>query len=497
MPPDVIVCGGGLGGLSAAAYLLQQGVKVTLIEAQPRVGGYAIAFKRDDFIFDVALHAIPAGQPGQPFHQLISELGLSDKVRFLKLKEAFRVKLGTFEFIIPNDFEDFFVELIRHFPADAEGLVRLRNDLLKYASLYFQTMENNPGLWHITSRFIPRIPTFLKHTRISTRVYLDQFVSDPTCKAILYQAAVFFGIPMKQFPAINFLIMFYLLFTTGMHTIQGGGQALTDALLEKITQKGGEVITGRPVDRIILNKNKAVAVRLRDGSERAAAAFVSNINTPYLAQHLIGESNLPMTYVKALRQLRPSLSILQMHLGLDCRVQDLGITRHISIIFPDEDMDRAMEKQNSSTQLEGFSILAPGINDPRPQAQNERVLSVVGGVSADAWLNLNEDKYRQLKQQSSEHILAMIEREYPGIKKHIRTIDLATPHTFRRYTENPNGAILGFDTSVGMHRTIMKISRFPIKNVFLANAWTSKLGGFMQCMKAGMSAGERVLKYLQ
>ena len=302
---------------------------------------------------------------------------------------------------------------------------------------------------------------------------------------------------MKQFPAINFLIMFYLLFTTGMHTIQGGGQALTDALLERINQKGGEVITGRPLDQIILNRNKAVAIRLRDGSERSAAAFVSNINTPGLVKHLVGESNLPKHYVKALRQLRPSLSILQMHVGLDCPVQDLGITRHISIIFPDEDMDRAMEKQNSSTQLEGFSLLAPGITDPRPQAQNERVLSVVGGVSADAWLNLNEDKYRQLKQQSSEHILALIEREYPGIKKHIRTIDLATPHTFRRYTENPNGAILGFDTSLEMHRTIMKISRFPIRNVFLANAWTSKLGGFMQCMKAGKLAGERVLKYLQ
>ena len=50
MYSDVVIIGGGLGGLSAGTFLSQQGINVTLVEEQPQVGGYAIAFKRDEFI---------------------------------------------------------------------------------------------------------------------------------------------------------------------------------------------------------------------------------------------------------------------------------------------------------------------------------------------------------------------------------------------------------------------------------------------------------------
>ena len=53
----VVVIGGGLGGLSAAAHLAQNGFPVTLIEQHDRPGGYATSFDREQFTFEVSLHA--------------------------------------------------------------------------------------------------------------------------------------------------------------------------------------------------------------------------------------------------------------------------------------------------------------------------------------------------------------------------------------------------------------------------------------------------------
>jgi len=151
MNDNIIIIGGGLGGLSAGAYLSEKGVKFTLIEEQPNVGGYSVSFKRDEFIFDVALHAVPGGLPGQPFYNLITKLGLEDEITFLKLTNAFQVKLGDFEFLIPNDFNLFFNKLANKFPAEKTGIKSFKQDISKYALTYFSVVENDSTIWDITT----------------------------------------------------------------------------------------------------------------------------------------------------------------------------------------------------------------------------------------------------------------------------------------------------------------------------------------------------------
>ena len=62
----VVVIGGGLGGLSAAAHLAKNGFPVTLIEQHDRPGGYATAFDRKGgtYTFEVSLHATASAKGG-------------------------------------------------------------------------------------------------------------------------------------------------------------------------------------------------------------------------------------------------------------------------------------------------------------------------------------------------------------------------------------------------------------------------------------------------
>lgn len=55
---DVVVVGGGMAGLTAAAYCARAGLSVLLCEKQDRIGGLVHSFNRNGFIYDQGIRAI-------------------------------------------------------------------------------------------------------------------------------------------------------------------------------------------------------------------------------------------------------------------------------------------------------------------------------------------------------------------------------------------------------------------------------------------------------
>jgi phytoene dehydrogenase-like protein len=62
---DVIVIGGGLAGLAAAATAARQGAKVVLLEARSELGGRAATDERDGFLLNLGPHALYLGGAGR------------------------------------------------------------------------------------------------------------------------------------------------------------------------------------------------------------------------------------------------------------------------------------------------------------------------------------------------------------------------------------------------------------------------------------------------
>lgn len=71
---DVVIVGGGLAGLSSAAYLSHQGKKVILLE-RGVLGGRAVTLKIKGFSFNFGAHAI-YGRDTSVLHRFERELGL-------------------------------------------------------------------------------------------------------------------------------------------------------------------------------------------------------------------------------------------------------------------------------------------------------------------------------------------------------------------------------------------------------------------------------------
>src|SRR5947209_5788445 len=73
---DLVVVGGGMGGLATAALGCRRGLRVALLESHTRLGGCAGYFRRGPYSFDVGATALMGLGPGEPIGDLLEEIGL-------------------------------------------------------------------------------------------------------------------------------------------------------------------------------------------------------------------------------------------------------------------------------------------------------------------------------------------------------------------------------------------------------------------------------------
>ena len=67
---DMIIIGGGLGGLTTGALLAKEGWQVTVLEKNHIVGGGLQNFSRHGIHFDTGMHILGGFRPGKTLHRI-------------------------------------------------------------------------------------------------------------------------------------------------------------------------------------------------------------------------------------------------------------------------------------------------------------------------------------------------------------------------------------------------------------------------------------------
>ena len=139
MDYDVIVIGGGLGGLTAGAKLAREGRKVLLVEQHDRPGGCATTFKRKGFTLEVGLHEMDGLDARDMKTRIFRDLGVFDEVSFLKLPEFYRFISGSRDFVMPHDPDQAIEALVKEFPAEEAGIRAYFNRILNARRIMKET----------------------------------------------------------------------------------------------------------------------------------------------------------------------------------------------------------------------------------------------------------------------------------------------------------------------------------------------------------------------
>ena len=500
-----MVIGAGLGGLSAAGHLAAQGHRVVVVEHHSVPGGYAHEFKRRGFRFEVALHAMDGVGPGGWMHGPLRDLGVLDRVEFVRLDPFYTTKFPDHEITAWAELPDYADELKRNFPDQAQGIddlfaaiKRVGHDMGRY------TKDRREGARPNPMEMMQRYPDMAAAFASPWSAFLDQYLTDPRLRTVVSTLWGYLGLPPSKVSAGLFALVILSYHLTGAWYPKGGSQAMSRAMAAAIVERGGEVRYRNDVTNIEMDGDRVVAVETHRGLRIETDVVVSNAS-PLDTVKMAGSEYFDDGFLGGLESDAPALSNLIVYLGINRDLVAEGWDHHEFFLSESYDLEedyRAMESgdfDRTGMVIAHYTAVDPGCAPPGHSVlammslapwDHQNVWGTGGNV---AGYGKNPD-YLRIKEAAADALVARAERLIPGLEESVVVREVGTPLTNYRYGLNPAGSIYGREQTVAnvMER---RSPRTSVPNLFFAGAWVSG-GGMSAAVGSGKSAARAAGKVL-
>ena len=501
---DVVIVGAGGGGLGAGARLALAGKKVLVIEQHDKVGGYMTAFERDDYRFEVSLHAFDGLDPGAPNHTVFKELGILDKIKPIRLDPMYRAYYPDFTLEVPADLDEYIKLLKQTFPHESDNIDKFLVTLSKIEKSFkamfpFMLGDYGKGILGVATNFW-RFPAFFKYMDASIQDLMDDHFEDQKLQAVICQLTGFLGASLDTIPGLVFATMWSNYHKDGYYYFEGGSQSVSDALAEVIEENGGKIILDTRVTKIVMKDGLAQAVQTNEGQEFTCSYVVSNADARQTFFKLIGKEHLPTKYMEDLEQMKAGITVFMVYLGLDHDYSTF-FPKHVHEVILSVGYDTT---ETYSYMINGefdkmpYAITIYSNVDPTAAPEGKTTLSITilsDYDYRDGWYeDVSYAKYDALKTEVAEAVIKRAEILMPGLSDHIEVIEIGSPRTMEHYTSNYRGAIVGWDFTPEQSMTNRLPQETPIDNLFLAGAWTFPGGGQSAVILSGLLAADKILK---
>jgi len=129
-----------------------------------------------------------------------------------------------------------------------------------------------------------------------------------------------------------------------------------------------------------------------------------------------------------------------------------------------------------------FRILINSNVEPRLAPRGRSSLTLIAPMGYRDFPPRDERDYDDRKRQFAALLLRKATEVIPGLSDRVVVLDAATPRTLESYTSIPEGALYGFDQSVGSRRPHF---RAPIKGLYFAGASTFPGAGIESVVMSG------------
>ncbi len=485
MKYDIVVIGAGLGGLMSALTLVKQGYQVAVVEKHFKVGGYATNFIRKDqaknsYCFDVSLHGIGNLNEGANLHHIFKELELLDSLALTKKQETATVLYQGEELDIPDDFEAYKVLLISRFPNEESNIERLFECLQLFHDDVEQVYKQG------------KIPKYFNEYQGITLVqFLKQYTQNEELIELFSFLWLYYGVPATELSALYYLLPWISYHMGGTYYIKGTSQVLSDVLRDQIRQYGGEFYLSHEVVDIVVEQKRVSRVVTKKNLTLEADQFIFN-GDPNQLVTLMNNQESVQQFKQQLGQQTVGISLTQLYVGLDCLPQELGMTKADYFTMENRSEKNWRYIQEGEYAKQDMSITNYSLMDPNLNPEGG-VFCVCIGDLMKHWPDRCDPAYQIQKERVTQILLDKVEAYFPGVKEHVTVLELGTPVTMKRYTNNSEGAVYGWAQTTkqaGFNRLSFKT---PFENVYLAGSWTFPGGGFEGAIISGYQCAKLLL----
>jgi len=490
-----IVIGAGLGGLTSAAYLAKKEFRVDLFERHHTPGGYASSFVRGKYEFEVSLHQLSGIGPEEnrgSCYRLLEGCDVARRVEFLPIHNFYTSRFPDFTVTIPNGWEAAQDAYTRQFPEEREGIGRLMR-FMRSAFKGLQVATGKVGARDLLALSVHGTRLF-RSVGLTVAQALDREIRNPRLKALFTNVWGFYGLPLSRLSFMLFTAGNASYFEYGPYHIKGTSQALSNAFVDAIEEKGGRVHMRNGVSRINVSDGKVTGVVDEQGESYEADHIVCNANPFHCCYDLMGRENVPTTYLKALAAGHIAMSTFNVYMGLDCPAEALGLTEHEFFVNDSYDLDEQYRSMFRIEKQKYWVITTYNTTDAEFSPPGTSVVVITTLQDYGAWSRVPPSEYVGTKNRMAAEMIDAADEIVPGLKDHIAVLEVSTPVTNMRYTGNPGGSILGFDYDL-THSPLFRLgNKGPLEGLYFANAWVRTGGGFEPCMVSGYMAYREVMK---
>jgi phytoene dehydrogenase-like protein len=489
MGKSVIIIGAGFGGLAAGCYGQMNGYRTTIFEMHDKPGGLCTAWQRKGYTVDGCLHWLVGSASGggmSGLHSLWLELGALQGQQVVDMDRFYQIEGADGRvFTMYTDIDRLEQHMLELAPEDSRFIREYIRAIRRFTRLSLP-VDKPPEMYGAIDglKFLFKILPYLGDMRKWGRMTMKDF-------------ALHFKNPLlreawQQVWLTEFSSIFILMTLAAMHQktagyVIGGSMKLSRAIEKRYIDLGGEVRYKSQVTKILVENDRAVGVRVADGSEFRADCVISAADGRATIFDML-DGKYVDEKIRGYYDNFPIFSPL-IYIGLGVNRPFEEMPQIISgLVFPlEKPVTMAGEERKwLSVRVHNF--------DPTLAPAGKTLLTVMMESNYPYWETLRRDmaRYRAEKEQIADTVVSLLDRRFPGLASQVEMRDVATPITFHRYTGNWQGTYEGWlmtpqVVTLNMKKTLPGLDRF-----YMAGQWVQPGGG----LPSGAMTGRYVIQMM-
>lgn len=342
---DSIIIGGGHNGLVCAAYLAKAGRKVLVLEKRHLVGGacvteelwpgykvstaaYVVSLLLPEIERDLQLqkhgYRVLKRVPSSftPFedgrHLILGPDEQQNREQIGKFSQRDAASWPKYEDLLTAVAE----KLEPVLSATAPDLLPLPKTWRKPSwGKKFRDARTAHSLYKAFESLGDRLPEAIELLTGAAMPILDRWFESPELKGTLATDAVIGNFQSVAAPGTAYVLLHHVMGSSGgargvWGYVEGGMGALSEAIAASARAAGVEIRTEASVSEIVVDKGKAVGVKLDNGEEFTASIIASNVDANLTFRKFLKRGQLPEPFAQAVDRIDYSSATMKINLAL-------------------------------------------------------------------------------------------------------------------------------------------------------------------------------------
>jgi phytoene dehydrogenase-like protein len=522
---DAVIVGAGHNGLVTACYLARAGLKVCVVEKNDWIGGAAVSRELfPGFTYSNCSYVASLFRP-----EIMRDLDLTRHgLQILPYEGGAVFQKGGGYLAMFRDHDANRREFARHSPRDAEAYDRYSRDVLRHCRFIrpmlmrtppdpasFRPRDLSEMAWLARKVFAMserQIGETVRFWTMSISDYLDEYFENPVIKAYLAVSAIIGTALGPMSPGSAYVLLHHYMGDVDGNIgawgfARGGMGAITQALTRALLAAGGEIRTGKGVERILVRDGAATGVVLEGGDEVAGRRVISNMDVRRTFLKHVEERDLPPAFLKRVRAFKIRGSSGKLNIALDGLPKFTALPEGAPMLKGDlhfSDSIERLERAYDDWKAGRFSAdpfqdcMIPTTIDPTMTPPGKHFMSCFvqyapPKIEGRDWTDADRDAFGRT-------CIDQIEDYAPGFKSLILHMEVRTPRELEAEVGLTEGNIfqgeLTFDQLL-FNRPVPGYAQYrsPIRDLWMCGSSTHPGGGVMGA--PGRNAAAEVLREMK